>query len=283
MPRLKTLAAAVGAAAALATLAAPPVGGQSPDSVSGSPAPSSAGPLLTRRELRTGIAVAAAGAALVPFDVAITRRLRSPELHQSRASRRAALVFDGYGAPGAQVAGPALILLGDVTGRPGLADAGLHVSEAYVVAGAVAFAVKGLAGRARPYAPGVDRAGDFQLGRGYLHREPFSSFPSGHATGSFAFASAVTAEVGRWSPRHARLVGVLAYGGAVLDGVSRVYRDCHYPSDVAAGAVIGTLSGLAITRRQHANPDNRVDAVLRRVTFAPEPGGRLRVGLAAQF
>ena len=245
--------------------------------------PRDAGALLTGRELRTGIAVAAVGAALVPFDVSITRRLRSAELHRSRGVRRAALVFDGYGAPGAQVAGPALMLLGGVSRRPALADAGLHVGEAYVVAAAVAFTVKGLAGRARPYAPGVDRAGDFQLGRGYLHREPFSSFPSGHATGSFAFASAVTAEAGRWAPRHARLVGVLAYSGAVLDGASRVFRDCHYPSDVAAGALIGTLSGLAVTRRQHANPDNRVDAVLRRVTFAPEPGGRLRVGFAGEF
>ena len=32
--------------------------------------------------------------------------------------------------------------------------------------------------------------------------------------------------------------------GAFLDGVSRVYRDTHWPSDVAAGALIGIIFAL---------------------------------------
>ena len=79
------------------------------------------------------------------------------------------------------------------------------------------------------------------------------------------------------------LVGALAYSGAFLDGVSRVYRDTHWPSDVAAGALVGTISGLVVTRHQHAHPDNRLDAFARRVLFAPAADGRLAVGLAGTF
>jgi len=204
-------------------------------------------------------------------------------VQDSKAWRTGAVVFDRFGAPGAQVAGPALFLTGRVFRNPEMADAGMHVAESYFVAAVVTLTVKGIAGRARPYAITHDRSGDFKLGRGYPHREPYSSFPSGHATGSFAFASAITAEASKWWPRYRVLIGTIAYGSAALDGASRVYRDMHWPSDVAAGAVVGTLSGMFVTRHQHANPDNPIDVLARRITFTPAPGGGMHVGVAAAF
>ena len=50
--------------------------------------------------LRIGAAIAAAGVAVAPFDVAITRRLRSTDLQNSASWRAGAVVFDAYGAPG---------------------------------------------------------------------------------------------------------------------------------------------------------------------------------------
>jgi len=59
------------------------------------------------------------------------------------------------------------------------------------------------------------------------------SFPSSHATSSFAAARAY----GRLLP------SPLLYAAAVGMGVSRLYLGVHYPSDVAAGAALGLVLG----------------------------------------
>ena len=59
------------------------------------------------------------------------------------------------------------------------------------------------------------------------------SFPSSHATSSFAAARAF----GRLLP------APLLYVAAIAMGFSRLYLGVHYPSDVAAGAALGTVLG----------------------------------------
>ena len=61
------------------------------------------------------------------------------------------------------------------------------------------------------------------------------SFPSAHATSSFAAATAL----GRVEPRTRLPLYALAAGICV----SRPYLGMHYPSDVLAGVVLGTLIG----------------------------------------
>jgi membrane-associated phospholipid phosphatase len=67
-----------------------------------------------------------------------------------------------------------------------------------------------------------------------------SSFPSGHAAAAAAFV--VVAGHGR--PRLAALLTALA---AVV-AFSRVFTGMHYPSDVAAGAGLGALTGAGARR-----------------------------------
>jgi undecaprenyl-diphosphatase len=64
------------------------------------------------------------------------------------------------------------------------------------------------------------------------------SFPSSHSTSSFAAASAY----GRLLPR------VPLYAAASAMALSRLYLGVHYPSDVAAGAALGTVVGSVACR-----------------------------------
>jgi membrane-associated phospholipid phosphatase len=63
------------------------------------------------------------------------------------------------------------------------------------------------------------------------------SFPSAHATSSFAVATAMT----RVDP-----LGALAFLLAFLLALGRPYLGMHYPSDVLAGALLGVALGLLV-------------------------------------
>jgi undecaprenyl-diphosphatase len=79
------------------------------------------------------------------------------------------------------------------------------------------------------------------------------SFPSGHAAGSFAFATFVAVLVLLSDESRGRLalrVGVpaLALAAAACIALSRVYLGVHFPGDVAAGSCLGALMGGAAAR-----------------------------------
>lgn len=69
--------------------------------------------------------------------------------------------------------------------------------------------------------------------------DPYS-FPSGHTTAAFALAMSTSLLV--VSPTVRLIFILLAFGV----GYSRVYLAVHYPSDVVAGAIIGTSFSLIV-------------------------------------
>ena len=69
-------------------------------------------------------------------------------------------------------------------------------------------------------------------------RSDSNSFPSGHASDSFAMATVVNNYYGKkW--------GIPLYTFAALVGMSRIEKEKHWPSDVISGATLGYLSGRA--------------------------------------
>ena len=69
-----------------------------------------------------------------------------------------------------------------------------------------------------------------------IENPPHYSFPSGHTTASFAVAAVFMCMCQTW------YLPVLLY--ALLISFSRLYLLVHYPSDVIAGILIGTVCGL---------------------------------------
>lgn len=83
-----------------------------------------------------------------------------------------------------------------------------------------------------------------------------TSFPSGHATTVFAFASAVSAEHGFWP------FGLGATMLATLTAIGRLNDNMHHGHDVIAGATIGTAFGLGVSHINAAFDKKEMDVAI---------------------
>ncbi|MEJ7810500.1 MAG: phosphatase PAP2 family protein [Gemmatimonadaceae bacterium] len=264
------LCAAVLCAASLLSLLslAPPLVAQPSDTTR-----VSHGPLFVPRDAYIAAGFVLGTVALAPLDREYAKRLQRPNTQENRFFRDAASGFRVMGGPGALLVGVSMYGVGRLAGFERLADLGLHGTEAIIVSGAVTGLIKGVAGRPRPDATASPDPEYFEFGRGFREDNTYSSFPSGHATAAFAAAAVVTSETSRWWPRSRWVVAPVMYGGATLVGLSRMYHNRHWASDVVMGAGIGTFAGLKVVRYHHAHPGNRIDQWLLSGTLAPGADG----------
>ncbi len=75
-------------------------------------------------------------------------------------------------------------------------------------------------------------------------KEPDSSFPSGHTTVAFAGATVLAFDAPELAP--------YGYAFATLVGLSRIYEGVHYPTDVLAGAALGSLVAWGVVAGRNA-------------------------------
>ncbi len=145
-----------------------------------------------------------------------------------------------WGAKRAEGISALLIVAGSWSGNAEIRDAGRDSLESEIfAAGIVTPVIKRMVGRSRPIQ---------QEGTHSFH--PLSgahqSFPSGHATNAFAFATAVAAHSHGW------LVPTIVYSMATSVALSRVNDEKHFPSDVLAAALIGRAVAKGVVyRHQH--------------------------------
>jgi membrane-associated phospholipid phosphatase len=242
--------------------------------------------LFTSRDAMLAGGFVALTFAMFPLDQHIATELQREDLRNNRLLDNPARNVELITAPGSLIIGTGLYVIGKVGHHKDLADLGWHGTEAVIIATGVTNILKGTLGRARPYVTGDTNPNDFAFLRGFgrgisskntqgvlYGNGDYQSFPSGHTTTAFAAASAVTSEARRMWPKSLPYVATAMYGGATLVGLSRMYHNNHWASDVALGAAIGTFSGLKVVRYSHAHPDNKLDHFILGASIFPSPGG----------
>jgi membrane-associated phospholipid phosphatase len=231
-------------------------------------------PLFTWQDGVLGAGFVVAAVAIAPLDRQVANNLQKPKNQRSTVAERAAHGFNIVAVPGAYIIGGTLYVVGRAVGDRNMADLGLHGTEALLIGSALGGVLKGVLGRERPYVtPDNRNPRNFQLLRGFTGGDRYRAFPSGHTLAAFAAASAVTAESGKWAPDYQWAIGAAMYSGAALVGLTRMYDDRHWASDVIIGAAIGTFAGNKVVRYHHDNPDTRIDRWLLNFTLSPAAGG----------
>jgi hypothetical protein len=230
-------------------------------------------PFFTQKDAMLAGVFAVTTMSLMPLDKEFARGLQNSE--KGSTLNTAATSVEAIASPGAYVIGGGLYVIGRAMKRDRIADLGWHGAEAVLLAEVTTYMIKGIAGRGRPFLTEGKVPTDFDPGRGFKTGD-FASFPSGHTATAFAAASAVTNEVTRWWPKSTWIVGPLMYGGATAVGLSRMYHNRHWASDVVVGAAIGTFSGRKVVEYVHGHAGNRLDRLMLRTAVVPDgQGGRM--------
>lgn len=152
----------------------------------------------------------------------------------------------------------ALVLAGGLlAGRPRVAEAGLRLLASVGVATAIKSGMKQVFARTRPYVLANEGRYEREL-MGPVEKD-WNSFPSGHTADAVAAARAVA--------RVAPGLRGAAYAGAAAVAAIQIPRCAHYPTDIAAGALVG-LVGEAVA-------DALLEAAARRIG---PPAGRRQAG-----
>jgi membrane-associated phospholipid phosphatase len=228
--------------------------------------------LFTYRDLVLAGAVTAVTLVARPFDDHYAARLQDSSTQANRKLQGTATFVRTVATPGSYVIGGTMYLAGRLSKNDRLADLGWHGTEALIVGELVAGVVKGTAGRQRPSVR-PRNSNSYSLFRGFLGGDDFRSFPSGHTTSAFAAAAAVSSETSRWWPNTRWIIGPALFTGAALTGVSRMYNNRHWASDVLVGAGIGTFAGLKVVRYHHSHPGNRLDKWMLAGSISPTGDG----------
>ena len=226
------------------------------------------GALFTRHDAVVASALVAGAVALMPADDWLRGRVDQRSVQSSASAHSIANDFSLLGDPGTVILSVGTYAVGRIAGNHIVSEVGLHATEALLMSAAATELVKGVAGRNRPYLQRAD-ADDFVFMNGFTGGG-FTSFPSGHTSAAFSLAAVVDAEGSMHWPHAARIVTPVTYGLASLVGLSRIYKDRHWMSDVAVGALVGEYSGLMVERFNRRHPHNALERWLVPSAVVPE-------------
>ncbi len=155
------------------------------------------------------------------------------------------------------------------------ADIGLHTFEALVLTTGISEVLRGTIGRTRPREAPEDPF-LFKPGKGFSQFET-RSYPSLHTAAAFATATALVGEIHLRRPEATKWAAPLLYTAAMVPGLTRIYLDQHWASDIVAGGFVGALLGSRVVSYAHSHRRNRIDRALLAVNVVPDGHGRTLV------
>lgn len=117
---------------------------------------------------------------------------------------------------------------GLVSGNKILQKTSFNAFKSILAASSITISLKYLTGRSRPYV----NEGAYAFDPFPQNKHAFRSLPSGHSTLAFAFFTPFAERYSRW-----------LYAIPFSVGLSRIYKDDHWTSDVVMGSAIGFLAG----------------------------------------
>ena len=168
-----------------------------------------------------------AGQALLDFDDAV--HLLCQPYADSPPMKALGLISKVGDQPELRTLSAALLAVGTLAGSDRLVRTGARMMIAHEAATVAKGLLKTNVDRTRPRSA-KDRR-DKKPRKGNHKAKELSSFPSGHSAGAIAAARAFSREF----PEH----GPVAVGAALFIALLQVPRCAHYPTDVAAGLLIG--------------------------------------------
>ena len=227
--------------------------------------------LFRAHDAVVALGVIAAGAAVMSVDESIARSLQRPSNQSNTFLKGTTNVFSNLGFPGTAMISAATYFLGLGKHSRPIAALGMHTGEAIVLGGVLAEGLQMTIGRSRPQRD-INNAHDFRFGKGFSN-DDYTSLPSAHVTVAFAAATAASREVGRSWPGATNYVAPISYTAATLVGVSRMYKNKHWASDLVGAAGLGTYSAVLFDRYNEGYPGNIFERVFLPSSIVPEYHG----------
>ncbi|MFD0794091.1 phosphatase PAP2 family protein [Mucilaginibacter litoreus] len=128
---------------------------------------------------------------------------------------------------------PAGLLIGGIISNDKqMRQNSLYIASSTAISYGMMLLIKHIVRRPRPFEKNIKIVP--------VYRASSSSFPSGHATSSFSTAMALSNAYPKWYV----IAPSMLWAGSV--SYSRMYLGVHYPTDVTAGAILGTGTALLL-------------------------------------
>lgn len=235
---------------------------------------------FTRRDLLwTGIGLAG-GAAISIYDKRIANWWQSPSVQGSQSRHDFVKSLTIINETPLTIGAFVTYGVGRLAGFSTVADVGLHATEALVLTVGLSEAIRGPLGRLRPRESETDQY-NFLFWGGFTDFAR-RAYPSLHSAVGFASAAAIVQEIHFRNPKANTWAAPLLYTAAVIPGVTRLYLNQHWASDVFSGAVVGAVLGTKVVKYAHTHKRNRLDHWMLGATIVPSANG-LMVGETIRY